>query len=46
MLKAIYETPVLRIHGKVEVLTKASGCPANLDNDFPTGTAFHLLTCS
>lgn len=43
--KKEYTAPLLEEIGTFERVTQATGCPANLDADFPAGTPFGDLTC-
>lgn len=45
-MKNVYETPVLRVHGKVEAVTKGGKDGNSLDAAYPVGTPFTDLTFS
>ena len=46
MAKAAYEAPVLRVHGKVETLTRGGATGATSDAVFPVGTPATDVTFS
>ena len=46
MMKAKYEAPVLRAHGKVEALTKGGATGPVTDASFPTHTPLVDVTFS